>query len=137
MRTRQKARLEAAAGTPEASGFLSLSGEAEEDEVASPPASPRPHSVAVPVQLPEPDHVVTLSSSLQVGATPDLYFSSNPDKMLHSLLAPDTRVRGQPRPGGGEEEIMKNCVITPDFECKESAPPISLSKFKRKKLNQV
>jgi len=32
---------------------------------------------------------------------------------------------------------MRHCVITPDFERKECAPPICVSKSERKKMAQV
>lgn len=125
MRTRQKARLEVEAA---ASDFLNL-GVSEEnatkDEVGTRPSAS--------------DHAaVSLSSCLDPGPQPDLYFSCDPDKMADSLLAPYPGVKGYHQHiGTREKEVMKDCVITPDFERKECAPPISLSKHERKKINQV
>lgn len=80
--------------------------------------------------------VRSLCSALDPGPTPDVYFSCDPDKVLQDLLAPRVALGGR-REGGGEESVMKNCVITPDFERRECAPPITISKYARKKVAKV
>lgn len=78
--------------------------------------------------------VVSLSSCLDAGPAPDLYFSCNPDKMVEGLLAPTPRgLEGLVE----ENAVMKHCVLTPDFEKRESAPPITISKHTQKKLAKV
>ena len=78
--------------------------------------------------------VVSLSSCLDAGPAPDLYFSCNPDKIVEGLLAPAPRDPGTSRE---EDPVMKHCVLTPDFEKRENAPPITISKHIQKKLAKV
>lgn len=78
---------------------------------------------------------LSLSSCLDAGPAPDLYFSCNPDKLVEGLLAPTPRGIGTSRLE--ENPVMKHCVLTPDFEKRESAPPITISKHTQKKLAKV
>ena len=116
MRTRQKARLEAAAQISEGPSVV------DEEE------STKPKQFSD-----ESSDTVTLSSSLNPGPTPDLYFSCDPNKMLDTLLS--TGLRGSQV--SRVEEVLKDCVITADFERRDCAPPISVSKRQQKKINQV
>lgn len=163
MRTRQRARLEAVAlaAVSEEAGNLQCvdedrdeSGSKDRDESDSKdrdesgsdeeimPGSPNlPQLLAI--EKSDPDHVVALDP----GPQPDLYFSCDPDKMLDNLLVPLTRrrhgeggLRGKGKGGLKairQEEVMKDCIITPDFERKECAPPITISKHAHKKIVKV
>ena len=143
MRTRQKARLEATAQTSEeAEDFLSLgiTGEekdgAERDKTIT--SKPVKDGGSLQAGKKASDPEVSLCSSLDPGPTPSLYFSCDPDKMLDTLLAPKTRtrVKGQ-HVGVGLGGTKEDFVITADFERKECAPPLSLSRHAKKKMNQV
>lgn len=117
MRTRQQTKLEAAA--------------LSENTWTS--------ATTIPVQQ---EDKVSLASSLDPGPKRDLYFTCDPEKMVERLLAPQGKgaSSGVGRIGGSAmstEEVMRSSVITPDFEQKESAPPISQSKHTRKKLVKV
>ena len=86
----------------------------------------------------------SLSSSLLAGPEPELYFSCDSDKLVQGLLLPHVAMQqvggsGQVHKatGNDHEEVMKDCVLTTDFERKECAPPITISKYVRKKLAKV
>ena len=137
MRTRLKAKREyadlahtdekeeAKAEAPEYLKLDASEGTANEDKKRT---KPRPAT--------EAESAISLSSSLNAGPQPELYFSCDPDQMLHSLFTSHTRgIVGGGR--GEEEEVMRKCVITADFEKKERVPPITTSKYARKKLTKV
>ena len=83
--------------------------------------------------------VVTLASCLDPGPKPESYFSCGGDEMITQLLAPHKRGReekavvGWSKDGPVCEDIMKKSILTPDFEQKQHAPPIHLSKYALKK----
>lgn len=146
MRTRQKAKLEAASlGSekelePEEAekGYIALDNvtgdecppaESQSDDPTDPPTQQG-------AAKKQPGQVISLSSSLDPGPAPELYFSCDPDKMLQGLLGPRASIeqRGQQR---DHEPVMKDCVITADFEKLECAPPMTVSKYTRKKMAKV
>lgn len=156
MRTRQKARLEAAAqNSAEPIGYLSSEDVVNKVESTKPVLQGSSKELGDFLSLKEKEKTkdpvipqtskqsrdvssgtVTLSSTLNPGPTPDLYFSCDPNEMLDTLL--NTGVNGsQPSGGIREKDIMKDCVITADFERRDCAPPISVSKQQQKKMNQV
>jgi hypothetical protein len=151
MKTRQRAKLEAAAAVQDsklekesvspAEDYITLVNTDVSVEVCDDPPEQHPagggeSSSSSQEQPGVMSGVVSLCSALDPGPTPDAYFSCDPDKVLQGLLG--TRGAAQlERRGGEEEAVMKHCVITPDFEKKECAPPITISKFARKKLAKV
>lgn len=139
MITRRRAKLEAAAalgagenGSEKIGGYVTLGTVAEDDSLIG-HASKNSSAPAVSEGL--PSSVESLCSALDPGPTPDLYFSCDPDKVLQDLLAP--RVTLGSRRGREEDAVMKDCVITPDFERRECAPPITTSKHAQKKVAKV
>lgn len=141
MRTRQKARLEASAAqiSEEASDFLSLGsvekGKTEPQKNGVSSTGKDLLATLSQTNDKKPSSLtISLSSSLDPGPKPGLYFTCDPDKMADRILA---GVKGCPQAGTREKEVVQDCVITPDFEQKDCAPPISISKHERKKINQV
>lgn len=156
MRTRQKARLEASrrksipeeveeyigldvnSTAPVPSGVGGVT--APLDDVTAPDTLARAlfaPDLVLPTRS-SAGNLVSLSSSLDTGPAPELYFSCDADRMVHRLLAPrlplGAGLAGNKSP---QQEVMKNCVLTPDFEKRDCAPPLSVSKHQRKKLAKV
>lgn len=74
-----------------------------------------------------------LATSLQPCMTEKPYFSLTTKGALKSSSLSSTS-----RPGlDSEEELMKNSVVTSDFEKKEVAPPMYVSKYAKAKARKV
>ena len=148
MRTRRSAKLEAALSTSssvETKGdgsaigdFISLEKKDEnvmdlDTEKVEPPSSPPDISF----ETNKPNHIVKLASELDPGPQPQLYFTSDPDKMVTALMGSsrcEKRVCSQKQ---APKDLLKKSIITSDFERKECAPPISQSRYAVKRMKKV
>lgn len=130
MRTRQTAKLEAAAAAAVSKeDEVDLSGEEDAKTLTLPevltlsPATPK-----------DCEEGSVLCSALDPGAESDLYFNCDSQiEVEDSVLPPrfQTSIMGAPN------QAIKDCVITPDFEQRETAPPTRISRHARKKLAKV
>ena len=87
---------------------------------------------AVPGKLRRLSGVLPTSLQPRMEETP--YFSYSRKK---GLLGPLTGKAGSLSWGEGEEELMKKSVITSDFEKRDAAPPMHVSKHTRDKARRV
>ena len=86
---------------------------------------------AVSAQAGRPD---MLATTLKPSVEETLYFSYSRKKGISRVAAGG---KTSTTWGEGEEELMKKSVVTPDFEKKEAAPPMYVSKYARARARKV
>ncbi len=133
MRTRQAAKLEAATSRSEGSGSVDETCHVFGSEKD---ASPQlPDVITVNNSGDSKHQLLSLSSCLDPGPQSDLYFSCDPDMEVEdNVLPPHTQRSKVAVPHKG---VRKDCVISPDFEQRECAPPIKISRYAHKKMAKV